>query len=222
MIITIGGQKGGCGKTTIAAEFAMSLALQGSTLFVDADPQSSATDFCNARRDTRGELEYTAIQLKEKAVRSEVQKMQQFFKYIIIDAGGHDSSAQRYALSVADIYLAVFKPESLALWTLEAVERMVEDMLPANPILKAYSTLNMGWNSGADNTESAAILDDSELLTHCPHVIQRRKAFCDATGRGLSVRERQPRDPKAISEVNELINYLPIINNAIEKTAASN
>jgi chromosome partitioning protein len=208
MIVTVGGQKGGCGKTTISAEIAMSLALKGKLLFVDADPQRSATDFCNARREAKGDLEFTAIQLQDKAVRTEIAKLKSLFDFIVIDAGGHDSSGQRYALSVSDIYLAIFKPESLALWTLETVEKMVEEMSPVNEKLKSYSVLNLGWPSGSDNKESAEILDDSLLLTRCPVMIQRRKAFCDATGKGLSVKERTPADDKAINEIELLINFI--------------
>lgn len=208
MIITVGGQKGGCGKTTIAAELAINLSTKGRLLFVDADPQGSATDFCNARREEKDDIEFTAIQLHDKAVRTEVLKFKPDYEFIIIDAGGYDSSGQRYALSVSDIYLACFKPESLALWTLENVEKMVDEMSTANPNLKSRSLLNIGWSSGADNQESAQILIDSDIIDHCPHIIQRRKAFCDATGKGLSVSERIPKDSKAIDEIKTLISYL--------------
>ena len=208
MIITVGGQKGGCGKTTIAAELAINLSTKGRLLFVDADPQASATIFCNATREEKEDIEFTAIQLLGKAVRSEVLKLKVNYDFIVIDAGGYDASGQRYALSVSDIYLACFKPESLALWTLENVEKMVDEMSTANPTLKSRSLLNIGWSSGIDNEESAQILIESDIIAHCPHVIQRRKAFCDATGKGLSVSERLPKDDKAIEEVNTLISFV--------------
>ena len=68
--------------------------------------------------------------------------------------------------------------------------------------------MNLGWPSGSDNEESAEILRESELISLLPCVIQRRKAFCDATGRGLSVTERIPKDSKAVAEIEELLNSL--------------
>lgn len=207
-VITIGGQKGGTGKTTIAAELAVNLSKDASLLFVDTDPQSSSTDFCNSRRDELPDIGFTAIQLQDKAVLTEVSKMKAHYDYVVIDAGGYDSASQRYALSISDIYISVFKPESLALWTLENVEKIIEEMSLANPALKAYSLLNLGWPSGSDNEESAEILRESELIHLLPCVIQRRKAFCDATGKGLSVIERIPKDSKAVAEIEELLNSL--------------
>lgn len=207
-VITIGGQKGGTGKTTIAAELAVNLSKEANLLFVDTDPQGSSTDFCNSRRDELPDLGFTAIQLQDKAVLTEVTKLKAHYDYVIIDAGGYDTASQRYALSITDIYISVFKPESLALWTLENVEKIIEEMSLANPNLVAYSLLNLGWPSGCDNEESAEILRESEKLKLLPCVIQRRKAFCDATGKGLSVKERLPKDSKAISEINDLLKHL--------------
>ena len=53
MIILIGSQKGGCGKSTIAVNIAAALALQGKDVFLlDADPQSSSMRWAQDRLDT--------------------------------------------------------------------------------------------------------------------------------------------------------------------------
>ena len=208
MIITVGGQKGGTGKTTIATELVIFLSQKGNTLLVDADDQATATDFSNSRTDSLGETGYTTIQLREKALANELPKLINIYDYIIIDAGGYDSISQRYAISLSDKYLVVFKPESFALWTMEAVEEMINLSAAGNPKLKVYSCLNMGWPSGTDNDESAKLLEDSTVFSYLPHVIVRRKAFTDAGGDGLSVYERKPKDEKAQSEIKNLITSL--------------
>jgi chromosome partitioning protein len=60
MIITIGGIKGGTGKTTIATTLAVMLSKKGrDVLLVDADDQGTATDFTNYREQTLGASGYT-------------------------------------------------------------------------------------------------------------------------------------------------------------------
>lgn len=208
MIISVGGQKGGCGKTTIASELTVYFSTKGKTLLIDADIQGSATVFCNDRRSTFGQLDFTAIQLHESAIREEALKFNEMFDYVIIDAGGYDSVSQRYAISCADIYLAVFNPQRLATSTLAHVEQMVEDIKPANPDLMALSLINLGWSSGTENDDSAEILKKSDTLSYSPSVIQRRKAFCDASSKGMSVMERKPIDLKAKAEVMDLIQVI--------------
>ena len=64
-IYTVGGIKGGSGKTTVATNLTVLLAADGrDVLLVDADDQETATDFTAWRnKNTEGQAGYTAIQL---------------------------------------------------------------------------------------------------------------------------------------------------------------
>ena len=208
MIITIGGQKGGTGKTTIATELVVYLSKQGKTLLVDADDQGTATSFSDARNESIGETGYTVIQLREKTLATEIPKFKDIYDYIVIDAGGFDSVSQRYAISLSDKFLVVFKPESYALWTIDMVEEMINLSASGNPNLKCYTCLNMGWPSGQDNEDSASLLKESKIFKFLYPVVVRRKAFTDAGGSGLSVYERKPLDEKAQTEITNLITAL--------------
>jgi len=77
MLYTIGGIKGGCGKTTVATNLVILLAAEGrDVLLVDADDQETATDFTAWRNQTtQGNTGYTAIQLSGDAVRTEILKL---------------------------------------------------------------------------------------------------------------------------------------------------
>lgn len=209
MVITIGGQKGGTGKTTIATELVVHLSTSGkNVLLIDADDQATASDFSDSRTESLGETGYTTIQLREKTIATEVPKFRDIYDFIIIDAGGFDSVSQRYAISMSDKYLVVFKPESFALWTMDQVEEMISLSTTGNTKIKSYSCLNMGWPSGQDNEDSAELLQGSEVLNFLSPVVVRRKAFTDAGGAGLSVHERKPKDEKAQLEISNLIQAL--------------
>ncbi|RYE13669.1 MAG: chromosome partitioning protein ParA, partial [Sphingobacteriaceae bacterium] len=61
MIFTIGGIKGGTGKTTISTNLSIWLSRKGfDVLLVDADEQESASDFTAWREETKqGNIGYT-------------------------------------------------------------------------------------------------------------------------------------------------------------------
>lgn len=73
MILTVGGIKGGSGKTTIATHLAILSAAHGKdVLLIDADDQETASDFTLLRTEHLGDnTGYTSIKLTGSAVRSE-------------------------------------------------------------------------------------------------------------------------------------------------------
>lgn len=207
MIFTVGGVKGGSGKTTIATNLAIYLSkMGGDVLLVDADDQETATDFTAWREETKdGDIGYTAVKLTGEAVRSQVLKLQAKYQHIVIDTGGRDTNSQRAALYVTDIYLLPFNPRSFDVWTVPKVEKLINEILPAKPTpLTVYAFLNRADPRGADNDDAAELLAQAEMLTFLDSPIGGRKAFSHAAAKGLSVLELSPPDEKAINEINAL------------------
>lgn len=206
MIITIGGIKGGSGKTTIATNLAIMRANAGrDVLLIDADDQETATDFTALRSEKRdGGAGYTGIKLTGPAVRTETLKLKEKYQDIIIDTGGRDTTSQRAALAVSDVLLVPFVPRSFDVWTIEKVAELVEEMTAANPALQAYTFINRADPRGSDNDDAAGVLNDSPTLLLLDAAIGQRKAFGNAAAEGLAVSELRPTDPKAIAEINSL------------------
>jgi chromosome partitioning protein len=57
----------------------------------------------------------------------------------------------------------------------------------------------------ADNADAAAALSDFPALERIDVQIVRRKAFANAAAHGLSIDELTPIDPKALQELNTLV-----------------
>ena len=150
MIYTIGGIKGGSGKTTIATNLTVWLSSQGrDVLLVDADDQETATDFTVWRSElTGGNTGYTAIRLSDSAVRTEVLKLEPKYDDIVIDTGGRDTASQRAALTIAGVFLLPFIPRSFDIWTLEKVTALIEEIRSINPELKILAFLNRSDPAG--------------------------------------------------------------------------
>ena len=210
MILVCGGIKGGSGKTTIACNLAAMLAGAGKdVLLVDADEQESATIFTAIRkRDQPERPQYTSIILREGNLRSELERMRGKYDDIIIDTGGRDTRAQRAGLSLADVLLLPFNPRSLDIWTIENVEKLLEDIRTINPQLRAVSFLNRADPIGSDNQDSREILAEVAGIEFSGITIVNRKAFGRAVSLGLCVTELNNPDRKAASEIAELYEYV--------------
>ena len=210
MIYTVGGIKGGSGKTTIATNLAVMLFKAGrDVLLVDADDQETATDFTYWRNETLPEgAGYTAIQLADNAVRTEILKLKDKYDDIVIDTGGRDTTSQRAAIAVSDVFLVPFIPRSFDMWTLEKVTRLIEEMLPANPSLTAVAILNRLDPRGADNDDAKEFLKDSPTLSVLEATLGHRKIYANAASKGMGVVEYKPADEKAVIEIEKMFNLI--------------
>jgi chromosome partitioning protein len=210
MIYTVGGIKGGSGKTTIATNLAVMLMKSGrDVLLVDADDQETATDFTYWRNETLPDgAGYTAIQLADAAVRTEIIKLKDKYDDIVIDTGGRDTTSQRAAMVVSDMYIVPFVPRSFDMWTMEKVVRLIDEMQPANPNLKTVAILNRLDSRGADNDDAKEFLKDSPTLSVLASTLGHRKIYANAASKGLGVIEYKPSDDKATQEVEAMFKEL--------------
>lgn len=211
MIFTVGGIKGGSGKTTIATNLAIYLSKhEGDVLLIDADDQETATDFTIWREETKGgDVGYTAVKVTGEAVRSQVLKLKEKYQHIVIDTGGRDTNSQRAALYATDVYLLPFNPRSFDVWTVPKVEKLIKEILSVKPTpLSVYAFLNRADPRGADNDGASELLSQAEILTFIDCPIGGRKAFSHAAAKGLSVLELIPSDEKAINEINTLFSSI--------------
>ena len=211
MVITVGGIKGGSGKTTVATNLVVYLVGLGKdVLLVDADEQETATDFTSWREVSKtGEIGYTAVKLTGDQVRSQVIKLKNKYEYVVIDTGGRDTTSQRSALFCSDIYLLPFNPRSFDIWTLGKVEKLIGEIRSVKPEeLQVYSFLNRADARGIDNEDSASLLSSTESMEYIPHSLGNRKAFSHASSKGLGVLEMNPLDEKASEELRALFGHI--------------
>lgn len=209
MIYVIGGIKGGSGKSTIATNLAIMLSQRGKdVLMIDADDQQTASDFTSYRSETtQGNIGYTIIQLSGRNVREQTLRLKPKYDFIVIDTGGRDTSSQRAAISIADIYLVPFVPRSFDIWTLEKVSSLVEEMKTINPGLQTFSFLNKADVRGQDNIEASQFLKENKTLLYIDTPIGNRKTYPNAAAQGLGITEIKPQDKKATDEFNKLFEY---------------
>ena len=209
MIITVGGTKGGGGKTTLATNLAVMRARVGyDVLLIDADPQGTASTFTVLRNTNGNGLpKYISVRLLGEEIISASDSLKSKYQDIVIDAGGRETDSHRAALGIADVALIPFQPSSFDIWELGKASKVVREMRTMNPRLKAYTLINQADPRGTDNEAAAEYACEVEGLSFIPQPIVSRKAFKRAAASGFSVVELKPQDPKATEEIQALYDF---------------
>ena len=117
MIIVVGGQKGGVGKTTIAINLAFeSMMKNKNTLLVDADPQESCAKWHTWRKESQ--LDTTKLYQLKGDVYDPLLDQSELYDLIVVDTGGVDAIEMRSAILAADILVTPVRPGQFDIETL--------------------------------------------------------------------------------------------------------
>jgi len=131
---------------------------------------------------------------------------------VLIDAGGRQHTL-RAALVLSDVLLVPFLPRSVDVWALADIAALIDEARAVRDGLTALNCADPGVSP--DNAEAVATLADVLQLAGLPISITRRKAFANATGRGLSIEEPTPPDPKASAELASLLRNVSSFADAV-------
>lgn len=205
MIIVVGGIKGGSGKTTLATNLVVLRSKSGAkVLFVDSDEQKSACDWAEQRAAMALETGWPTIHLAGRRIYEQIEKMGADYDDVIVDTGGRDTTSQRSALAIADIFLIPFKPRSLDIWTIGPVKTLISEMKAVNPNLKCIAVINQADAKGEDNNSAMEVLRECPDLVCLECSIGHRKVFGNAAAEGMGVAEMKVQDKKATQEMKAL------------------
>jgi chromosome partitioning protein len=128
LIITVAQQKGGSGKTTVAAHLAVAYAQNGrSVAIVDVDPQGSLGEWFERREERLGE---EAIDLDFRTAsgwgaRREARSLARTNDVVIVDTPPKSDTEMRPAIEIADLVLVPLQPTPVDLWATDPTLQMV-------------------------------------------------------------------------------------------------
>jgi chromosome partitioning protein len=119
VVITIAQQKGGAGKTTLAAHLALAWAGQKRRVaLVDIDPQGSLSAWHELREATLGSgktgLDFAAITGWRTA--AEVERRTRDHDIVVIDSPPHAETEARLAVRAAALVLVPVQPSPMDVW----------------------------------------------------------------------------------------------------------
>lgn len=206
MIILVGGEKGGTGKTTIATNLAAMRAARRDVLLVDTDTQGSASMWAQIRSEEGVKPSLTCVSARGKGVAAEVTKLAPRFEDVVIDSGGRDSVELRQAMLVAQVMIIPARPSQFDLHGLAATNQIVADARGFNPGLIALVVINSATthSTNTDAQDMAQAIADMPNLRVAKAVLRDRVSFRRAARDGLAVTEYSPVDDRAIAEIRQL------------------
>jgi chromosome partitioning protein len=207
MILLLGGEKGGTGKTTIATNLAALRAAAGyDVLLIDTDRQGTAAAWCQIRAEDPRLSRITCVQLFGKNVQTGLRDLAGRYREVIIDAGGRDAVELRSALVGADRVYIPIQPSQYDVWTLEHMQELVVTAHGFNPTLAAFVLLTRVSTHPliTDAAEAQRALAGLEPLQMAPCTIAERQAFRRSARYGQAVTELERPDSKAATEIRLL------------------
>lgn len=201
-IIVIAHQKGGVGKSTIAANIATELSKAYAVNVIDLDLQKSLTYFNNIRKNAQLKslniVEVNSVnQLKDLINNNQ--------KLLIIDAGGYDSDLNRVAISGADVLITPVSDSGIELVGLLAFRAIMRDIRKFRPDLTSRVLLNKIHVKTGENSlkEIFNFIQDNPEFEQFKTILRDRADYKKAFDAGKSAIEF---NGKALREIQNLIN----------------
>jgi chromosome partitioning protein len=203
IVITVAQQKGGTGKTTLAANLAAALAPSRRVALLDIDAQHSLTRWNAIRPASAAKLTFSEV--SGWRVTGELDRLKASHDIIVIDSPPRVDTDARLAIRGADLVLIPIQPSPPDIWAAEGTLT-----LAAAEKRKAAMVLNRVPPAGKLRTTITAQLQrDAKPLLNA--TIGNRTGFAAAFAEGLGVTEAAPRSIAAnelralLTEVLELI-----------------
>jgi chromosome partitioning protein len=207
MIVLVGGEKGGVGKTTVAANLAAMRARAGQdVLLLDADRQGSANLWAGIREEEGVTPQIPCVQKRGNGLAANIRDLATRYSDIIIDAGGQDSVELRAALTVAHLAVFPIQPSLFDAATLETLSTLVHQAQGFNPELVAGIVINRAsTNPRVKEADEAKDLISAYNDLHLMQaMIRDRISFRRSVRNGMCIHELKDRDRAAEIEMDEL------------------
>jgi len=205
MIVLIGSQKGGCGKSTTAVNICAFLAKNGhDVVLVDADRQCTAANWAMDRSGNKNLPVVHCVQ-KYDNIRETLLDLDKRYEYVVVDAAGRDSRELRTGMTAATLLLVPFRPSQPDLDTLPNLQEIITQAKDLNPDLKVYGLITMAPTNPVihETDEAREYLQDYPEIQLLNTILRDRKIYRDAMSDGMGVVEMG--NQKATEEIESLM-----------------
>lgn len=194
MIILVGGEKGGTGKTSLSQNLAACLQLrtQSRVALVDCDPQRCTSQWEQARQQL-SLPKIDCVQLYGN-IGNDLASLQRSYGIVIVDCGSSDQRALRSSFMVADYALLPLRPKLGDLRTLSQLNELIYTCKLVNRKLKHAIVLTqcpVATPLQARLADAIQVCRDNgvKLLSAATHELD---IYDDCQASGYSVGELEP------------------------------
>jgi chromosome partitioning protein len=196
MILTLAGQKGGTGKSTLACNLAAEWMRRGRrVLLVDADPQGTALTWASVAAEN-GVPTPPVVGVGDN-LRQALPELIRGVDITIIDTAGRLSKRLGGALVLSDLVLLPCRPNPSDIWALAQSVDSVVDVQSIRPELQAAIVLN-GMEGRTALSRSARDSIASVGFPILRSELAHRVAFAEASAVGKGVTVYAPKTPASL------------------------
>jgi chromosome partitioning protein len=183
-VICVAQQKGGSGKTTIAANLAVAFSRGGqSVALLDTDPQGSLGRWFMARRELGGEdLGFSTA--SAWGVSYECDKLRKSFDFVIVDTPPKVDADLRPALREASLVIVPVAASQVDVWATESVLDLAKR--EGRAVMIVLNRAKQGTRVLEEVGKSLDLFDVLRATT----MLGNRVAYAETLGLGLGVLER--------------------------------
>jgi len=198
LAITVAQQKGGAGKTTLAAHLAVAWARAGLRVAtVDIDPQGSLTRWMEARQAALGDTGLTHARITGWRTQATVAQLVADHDVVVIDSPPHAETEAKIAVRAARLVVVPLQPSPMDLWATQPMLDLAK--AEKRPVLLVLNRVPSRTRLGDALMREIDKLGVPVAAAH----IGNRTAFAAALLDGASVGETGPRT-RAAEEINLL------------------
>ncbi len=191
VVITVAQQKGGAGKTTLAANLAATLAPRRRVAVLDIDPQRSLARWHALRAGRPGAAPVGLSDLSGWRLSAELDRMRRSHDVLIVDSPPQIDTDARLAVRGADLVLVPLQPSPPDLWAAEGTLA-----LAAAERRPARLVFNRAPAAGRLRAEVAAEIARRGMPILAA-TLGNRAGVAAAFARGLGITETAPRSVAA-------------------------
>ena len=204
MIVTLAGQKGGAGKTTLAIGMAVEWMRRGKkVLLVDADPQATALTWAGLAAEL--EQQAPSVVAMGDNLRKTLPSLAKDYDLIVVDTPGRQTKRVVGAIMLADLVVLPAQPSPADVWALAGTLDVIEEAREIRPSIHAVLVVN-GRTRTAIGAGARSALEETGypvLKTE----IGRRTAFAESLATGQGVTAYQSGSLAAL-EIRKLVDEL--------------
>jgi chromosome partitioning protein len=191
-VIAVAQQKGGAGKTMLAAQLAAALAETGTVALLDIDPQGSLTIWGKLRKSAaKATGAITVATVSGWRLTAELDKLKAAHDIVLIDTPPVIDSDARRAIRAADLVLIPLNPSPPDLWAAEGTLKLAAEEKRRIVLIfnRAPAASKLRKRMEAEIAARGLLLLDAALAN--------RAGYANSFADGIGVTEAGPATPAA-------------------------